>query len=160
MSEQALVTQLEKLLELHQELLALSQQKTEVVKKGDMENLQHMIKQEQKLIIEIDRAEKERQAAAQTMVPSVEKPALDDCLPLLSQEQRARLIDLREKLQAVIAEIEIQNHLNYELIQQSLHFIHVSLNLFRPKEEAINYGPPKGQKPKVTVPAGMFQTKA
>ncbi|MET3697655.1 FlgN protein [Bacillus oleivorans] len=160
MSEQALQTQLEKMLQLHEELLALSQQKTEAVKKGDMENLQQILKQEQKLILELDRAEKERQAASQTIVPLVENPALEDCLPYLSHEQQDRLSNLKERLKAVIAQIEIQNNLNYELIQQSLQFIHVSLNLFRPKEESINYGPPKGHKPKVTVPAGMFQTKA
>ncbi|WP_243299775.1 flagellar protein FlgN [Bacillus litorisediminis] len=160
MSEQVLQSQLEKLLQLHQEVLLLSQQKTEVVKKGDMENLQQILKKEQKLILELDRAEKERQAAAQVIVPSAEKPTIEDCLPQLSQEQQEKLIGLRDKLKEVIAQIELQNNLNYELIQQSLHFIHVSLNLFRPKEESINYSPPKGQKPKVTVPAGMFQTKA
>ncbi|HWO77296.1 MAG TPA: flagellar protein FlgN [Bacillus sp. (in: firmicutes)] len=160
MSEQVLQSQLEKLLQLHQEILLLSQQKTEVVKKGDMENLQQILKKEQKLILELDRAEKERQAAAQVIVPSVEKPTIENCLPQLSQEQQEKLIGLRDKLKEVIAQIELQNNLNYELIQQSLQFIHVSLNLFRPKEESINYSPPKGQKPKVTVPAGMFQTKA
>ncbi|WP_243356010.1 flagellar protein FlgN [Bacillus litorisediminis] len=160
MSEQVLQSQLEKLLQLHQEVLLLSQQKTEVVKKGDMENLQQILKKEQKLILELDRAEKERQAAAQVIVPSAEKPTIENCLPQLSQEQQEKLIGLRDKLKEVIAQIELQNNLNYELIQQSLQFIHVSLNLFRPKEESINYSPPKGQKPKVTVPAGMFQTKA
>ncbi|GAA0318828.1 hypothetical protein GCM10008967_06750 [Bacillus carboniphilus] len=160
MSEQNLQTQLETLLQLHKQLLEAAQHKTEIVKKGDMDGLQQLLKQEQKLILEIDRAEKERQAISGELVPSVEKPTLEDCLPVLSQEQQNLLIQTREELRATIAEIEMHNNLNYELIQQSLHYVHVSLNLFHPKQEAINYGPPKGPKAKAPSQVGMFQTKA
>lgn len=160
MPEQTLLNQLEIIHQLHLELLEVSQAKTELVKKGDMENLQQLLKLEQKLILEIDAAEKERQKISETLVPAIEKPSLEDCLAYVSPEQQKAVVEKREELKGVIAQIELQNNLNYELLQQSLHYVHMSLNLFHPKEETINYGPPKGKKVKQTAPAGMFQTKA
>ena len=59
-SAQELTNIMEKLLKLHQSFLQLSKEKTDILKKGDMDALQSLLRNEQKHISAISIIDKER----------------------------------------------------------------------------------------------------
>jgi len=158
MSAEVLTGTMEKLLKLHKSLYELAVKKTDIIKTGDMDGLNQMLKDEQAHIAAISQLEKEREKAAHSIVPALESPTVSDCLNLLSQPDRLRLAAITEELAELVFELKEQNFLNQQLVHQSLQFVNVSMNLLRPQPENINYGPPAGKKSGKMNP-GIFNSK-
>ena len=80
LSVKQLIELLEKHVKLHKGLLELANKKTEVLKKGDMEALNEMVKEEQKYIAAIDRVEQERIRVVNAMIGEADEPTLTACI--------------------------------------------------------------------------------
>lgn len=159
MSAEALITSMDKLLKLHKSLYEFAVQKTDIIKNGDMDALNGMLKDEQTHIAAINRMEKERQKAARMIAPSMENPAVSDCMLFLSMAEQERLKAMTKELTEVMYELKEQNFLNQQLVHHSLQFVSVSMNLLRPKLENMNYGPTAAKKPAEKNIPGIFNSK-
>ncbi|XJZ26954.1 flagellar protein FlgN [Bacillota bacterium Lsc_1132] len=141
MSQQKLISTMEKLLKLHRSLYELVVKKTDIVKIGDMDALNLTLKDEQAHIAVINQLEHERQQLAAALVPGVDQPSISDCLNAIEGADWLTLDRLRSELLDVIVQIRQRNDLNQKMIYQSLQFVNLSLNLVAPQPEKFNYGP-------------------
>ena len=74
---------MEKLLKLHQSFLQLSKEKTDILKKGDMDALQLLLRNEQKHISAISIIDKERQKTVAGLFPGQPNLTITECIPQL-----------------------------------------------------------------------------
>lgn len=147
MSIQSIISILDKLEKMHKSLLEHAYKKTEYVKKGDMQELDNMLKLEQSHVAAIETLEQQRQkmvtdyfrakGIAHSDVPTV----ADVVEAAQSEEERNQLQAVRDRLMNTIEELKRQNDLNQKLVFQSLQFVNMSLDLMRPRPEAqtMNY---------------------
>ena len=145
MSVQSIVSILEKLEKMHRSLLQLANQKTELVKKGDMEGLDSIIKNEQSHVAAIEVLEKQRLQMVTDYLRAKgialsDTPTVAQVIEVAdSDHERKQLEDLRTQLLSVIEELQKQNDLNQKLVFQSLQIVNMSLDMLRPQPEQINY---------------------
>lgn len=158
MSAEALTATMEKLLKLHKSLYELAVKKTDIIKTGDMDGLNQMLKDEQAHIAAISRLENEREKAANSITPMLESPTVSDCLNILTQPDRLKLEAITKELSELVYELKEQNFLNQQLVHHSLQFVNVSMNLLRPQPESMNYGPP-AKKTSEKINPGIFNSK-
>jgi flagellar biosynthesis/type III secretory pathway chaperone len=160
MSVETLISIMNKLLRLHKSLYELSVKKTDIVKKGDMEGLNLLLKDEQTHMAAIAKLEQERSVEVKRILPSFENPTLQDIADQAVLADKDLLLSLKEELIEVINEIKARNELNQQLIHQSLQFINFSKSIIMPQEKEFNYGPPAGKKSQPGQSSGMINSKA
>ena len=159
-----LVTTLEKLYKLHKSLYDLSVQKTDVIKKGDMNELDQMLKEEQKHLAAINTIEIERQQQSVLYlqsqgIQSVDAPTISQCIEHSLDDDREELLTWQQKLVSIIDELKNRNELNQKLVYQSLQFVNMNLSMMQPQPDQSTYTRPNGEK---NSPSGrsMFDSKA
>ncbi|WP_297990094.1 flagellar protein FlgN [uncultured Anoxybacillus sp.] len=130
---------MQKLLKLHRGLLQLAKQKTEAIKKSDIGALQDMMNKEQTYVMAIRQLESERMRLL-AHLPEEER-TVRRFAEQLPQQERGALLELADELSALIGELKQQNELNMQLLQQSLQFIHFTLDAIMPNEHDITYDP-------------------
>ncbi|QPA30717.1 flagellar protein FlgN [Thermaerobacillus caldiproteolyticus] len=164
MSAKPLIDLLEGLLKLHKGLLQLANKKTESLKKGDIEALTAIMKEEQKYIAAVKQIEKERILAVEKILSSLghtqTEPTLTTCIELMEEPERSALEILRDKLLAVVAELRNINQLNQQLLQQSLQFVNMTLDMIMPKPQEVNYRKPNMAPSSYEGSRSLFDSKA
>jgi len=132
--------------------VGMMEKKEKLLIKGKTKQLQAMLKDEEKLINELEILEKKRIEAIKDCFPDSEKPpslreVLDNVPDDLRKDFEQSAINLVEKLNKVAA----LNRSNAELIKESLNFIMYNVNLLSsdPSLDNIyeNTGKLKGQEP-------------
>lgn len=163
LSAKNLVQYMKVLISLHHSLNKLAVDKTEYVKKGDMQSLQDLLKEENKLISQVRKAESLLTSEAKTFLQhkGVEEEAhLSNVLPYVDENEQGEINQLRDQLLKEMMKLKEQNELNQDLLQQSLQFVEVSLDLLQPDIEQFNYdrneGTPQTNKPSRSI----FDSKA
>ena len=146
MSMQPIITSLQQLLELHQSLLSISENKTEVLKKGDLEGLQQLLKTERKHVQAIKKIEAQNVTALLELIDNdAEKKALEAVTTTLAE---------------VLVELKQQEQLNQQLTQQSLQFVQLSMNMIAPTIQSINYSNKNKSTTDNTTKRSVFDSKA
>lgn len=159
MSAEQLLISMEKLYKLHVSLYEVAKRKTEIVKRGDVDSLNGIMKEEQAHIAAIRKVEEERQRVVNEILPYKDNPTISDCIEDLNSSEQGELIALKNKLMEIVKELKEQNHLNQQLVHSSLQFVNVNLNLLRPQPQNINYGPPAKGTQAAKTSYGMFSSK-
>lgn len=160
MSAEKLVETLKKILILHQNLLKLSERKTDILKKGDIDALNEQMKEEQKYILAIRQLENERIAIVDKLLgPRVQERTLSKCIEASSEPIQTELVNIHENLLKVTQELKAVNELNQQLTHQSLQYVNMSLDMLLPQEQTATYGNPAGTKEKKQS-RSMFDSKA
>lgn len=131
----ALYQLLDNLLNLHTALLTLAGQKKNVLVGGDIDELVRITQQEQKLIKMIGSAEASRIELVTNIYAEKGLPPNDGSLAELiklvtSAEEKTRLTGYRDELIRIVTELRDANDLNQQLLEQSLYFVNMSLDLF------------------------------
>lgn len=138
---------LEKLLKLHKSLYQIAVEKTEVIKKGDLDALQTLLKNEQSHISAIQMVEKERGKMIAEMLPDHLNPTLNDCIPFFESDEKAKVMTLQGELVDLLTELKSVNELNQQLLEQSLQFVSLNIDLLLPNnptnysKEEVEEGP-------------------
>jgi flagellar biosynthesis/type III secretory pathway chaperone len=141
--------------------LELANEKTEVLKKGDMEALIGIMKQEQKYIAAINQIERERIHVVEAMVSESNERTLTTCIELAEESERSVLERLKDELSAVVSELKNINLLNQQLTQQSLQFVNMMLDMVMPQPQEVNYGRPNAATtPQYENSRSIFDSKA
>ncbi|WP_404454310.1 flagellar protein FlgN [Virgibacillus necropolis] len=162
MSLQTIIKSLEKLVMLHDSLLSISEQKTVAIKEGNMENLQPLLVKERKHVQALEQVETARlkdvkdwfevnnfQSEDQTITTMLEM--LED------NEQQQMLADITTQLTHSVTNLKRQEQLNQTLIQQSLQFVELSLDMMNPSINNLNYGSTKETE---STKRSVFDSKA
>jgi FlgN protein len=157
-SAQELTNIMEKLLKLHHSFLQLSKEKTDILKKGDMDALQLLLRNEQKHISAISIIDKERQKTVAGLFPGQPNLTITECIPQLDASEQEKIVTVQEQLIVILEELKDLNQLNQQLIQQSLQFVNLQLDLLLPNE-LDNYSKEQaGQEPMPKL--SIFDSKA
>ncbi|HWL24559.1 MAG TPA: flagellar protein FlgN [Ureibacillus sp.] len=166
MPVQPIIETLEKLEKVHRSLLELALRKTEVVKKGDMAELDQILKNEQSHVAAIETIEKQRQVLVTDYLKSKgidfsDIPTVADVIEAANSEtEREQLEQVRERLVQVVGELKSQNDLNQKLVYQSLQFVNMTLEMVRPRETQINYSGNEVKGQNKTPKRSIFDSQA
>lgn len=145
MSTQSIIAALQQLIEIHQDMIKLSEEKTEIIKEGSVEKLQKQLVQEQKLIRLLEQAENNRQQQVISWYRQADKPleeiTITNILNVLEdEEEQNALEEAAVQLANAVMKLKQQEQLNHSLLQQSMQFVQFSLNMINPTIENFNYG--------------------
>ena len=140
-----IIKSLENLVALHDELLQFSERKTEIIKEGSIEKLQKVIVKERKLVRQVEQAEKERSSLVEVWYVAndfpIEEATVTDMLEKTTDEhEKVALEEVTIKLTKAITNLKANEQLNIALINQSMQFVQVSLDLLSPSLKNLNYG--------------------
>ena len=166
MSVQLIISILEKLEKMHKSLLELAYKKTELVKKGDMDGLQGIIKNEQSHVAAIEVLEKQRLQLVSDYLRA-KGIALADTPTVAHVIEAAEIVEERQKLEkvsksiiSVISDLRKQNDLNQQLVFQSLKFVNMTLDMLRPQPDQFNYSGQQGSDQKPSAKKSIFDSQA
>ncbi|WP_340002104.1 flagellar protein FlgN [Oceanobacillus sp. FSL K6-0127] len=145
MSADTIRESLEKLVQIHTDLLAVSEDKTRIVKEGAIENLQKLLVEERKQLRLLEQAENKRQQAVSNWCTlnhiQAEDATITNILKHITLEkEQVKLENAATKLTELITKLKQQEQLNQVLISQSMQFVQVSLDLMSPTLKSMNYG--------------------
>lgn len=137
----AILNNLEK---LHSSLLKLAYDKTALIKNGDMEALDQLIKDEQAHLAAISQMDTQRQVSVAEYLTNQGRsvplqPTVADVLQAAPEAEKTTLTEARDRLLHAIHDLKWQNDLNQKLTYQSLQFVNLSLDMVRPRPESVNY---------------------
>lgn len=158
---QTLLTILNKELDLYKEIAELVKKQTDIIKKGDIDGLNELLKTQQKYVTSITVLEEERQKELARIFPGKrELPTITNCIEMAVDQEKVQLTRVYDDLMSVLQKIREINELNQQLLEQSLEFVNFSMNLLRPQKDNLNYGPPnKKQTPQSTHISSVFNTE-
>jgi flagellar biosynthesis/type III secretory pathway chaperone len=125
---------LDNLINLHRALYTLAKQKKDVLIKGDIDELVKITQQEQKLIKAVEAAEAARIETVKELFAaqglSSSEGTLAELIKLITAaEEKARLTNYRNELLRIVSELRDANELNQQLLEQSLSFVNMTLDL-------------------------------
>ncbi|MUV39055.1 hypothetical protein JNUCC1_02927 [Lentibacillus sp. JNUCC-1] len=144
MSIEMVVASIEGLTQLHDKLLETSQEKTDALKQDDTERLQSLLGTERKLTRKLEKKEEERQNAVEAWFADhryEEDSTLTNMLNHLEGSEDQQTVEqaaanLIDKLTA----LKEQEQLNMALVEQSMQFVQMSLDMMQPSIKNMNYG--------------------
>lgn len=146
---ESIIKCMETLLAIHEELLLIGRQKVELVKKGDMTTLETLVREETKLIQKLQITERVRTEHVQKLLKNKgeikENATLTDVKKFATAGEKDQLEQLQDKLFIAVQEVKKQNAFNQQLIEESLRFVNLSLDLIVPHSEDISYKKPGDQ---------------
>lgn len=139
-----LLTNLDELTEHHEMLISISKSKTEQIKSGDMDNLSKLLMQERKQLQAIVQSETKRQELVNQVFNEIgigqkDKTVSELMNHITNKEEQKQLDEAVTKLANSIIELKQTEQLNNELIQQSMQFVQLSLDMLQPSAQSINY---------------------
>jgi flagellar biosynthesis/type III secretory pathway chaperone len=143
---------LERLFKSHEDLLALGERKTDVLKLGDMKALDVLLKEEDLQVKKLQLIEKER-------LLKFANVTLNEVLEQADSSGKEKLIQLQENLINAYEALKNRNELNQELLVQSLQYVNMSLGMVQPESEPVTYKNPKAN-PYNTNSTSLFDSKA
>lgn len=140
----ALYGVLDNLIGLHKALYTLAIEKKDALIRGEVDELTRITLQEQKCIKGIENAEASRIALvreiyAERKLPLVEGTLSELIKSLTGAEEKTKLTDYRSELLRIVSELRDANELNQQLLEQSLTFVNISMDLVtdNPEEDFI-----------------------
>ncbi|WP_068673084.1 flagellar protein FlgN [Oceanobacillus sp. Castelsardo] len=148
MSIKPIIQSLFKLIDLHKELLSISEQKTELVKAGTIDKLQQLIVKERKQIRLLEQMEGKRQQEVEKWFSIQGLPTSDATITTIletleNESEKVEITKASEQLTDYMMKLKQQESLNQTLIDQSLQFVQLSLDLLNPSISNLNYGKQK-----------------
>ncbi len=131
--------------QIYDRLLKMSKEKTAVIVRGKVSELDTIVKAEQEMIFKMGALEEKREAAVEKIAGFLNKKPADlnisEILPWLDSALAKKLEGERDKLNTVLNEVSELNSLNLKLVKNSLDYIDFSINLMLDDSNAgNNYG--------------------
>ncbi|WP_153732407.1 flagellar protein FlgN [Sporosarcina obsidiansis] len=161
MSIEPILTTLNHLEKLHMSLLRLASDKTALLKSGDINGIDQLLKEEQAHLAAIVQMDQQRvntvkQYLTEQGRPVPAEPTMTQLIELTNEPDKQQLAEAKDRLLHAIHELKQQNELNQQMTYQSLQFVNLSLDMVRPRPETVNYsknevqGQSNGAKPKLS----------
>lgn len=154
-----LISTLDRLLALHLQLYKVSLQKTEHLKKNDIEALKESLMNEQKFVQAIKQIELERTELTSQYLNRSDDLTLTACMEKATGPDQDKLLTIYNNFKDVMDKLKGANQLNQQLTQQSLQFVSLSIDMLMPQESVQNYDRPDG-KTTANKRRSIFDSKA
>lgn len=148
MSIAPIIAALENLVQIHHELVHISEEKTELIKSGRVDAFQKKILAERKLVLSLEQAERKRLEVVEQWFnnhnKSIDEKTITNMLEMIrDEEDKTRLATVTTELTETITNLKRHEQLNRDLLEQSMQFVQMSLNMLSPSIEQMNYGEKK-----------------
>lgn len=142
----ALIDILQQECKLYEELLSLSQEKADIIIKGNVPELEQITKTEHQYISVLTKLELEREnridALAQALGESAQALTLQNVAEKTRGPQASELTAMRDRISVVLHQLKESNEANTKLIRNSMEYIHFSIGLLSSVgSEDNNYNP-------------------
>ncbi|OLO38089.1 hypothetical protein BTR23_11880 [Alkalihalophilus pseudofirmus] len=164
MSAKAVIAVLADLIKLHKTFNEIAIEKTEVVKKSDIPALDMLIKKEGALIHQLNQLEQKRILVVEAFLNRkglvTEGVTMEQVIEMAPKEEQPILTKLQRALMSEIDRLKKNNELNQQLIEDSLRFVNLSLDLMAPEPEEINYQRPAQKNYDSDTKRSIFDSKA
>lgn len=165
MSITIILASLDSLEKLHRSLLRLAYDKTGLIKNGDMDKLDQLLKDEQAHLAAIVQMDTQRQLTVSRYLTDQGRsvslsPTVTDLLDVVPVADKKSLEEARDRLLHAIHDLKWQNDLNQKLTYQSLQFVNLSLDMVRPRPESVNYSKTEINGRQVSKKQTTFDTNA
>jgi len=167
MSVQRLVAALEKLKDIHEELIALADRKREALVRNAVDDVSAIVSKENKLVRAIDEQLREQTEAtngffrAKGFQPTRAITVTELSRMVTDPKEKGALLAARDRLSETVAALKKKNELNQQLIEQSLAFINYSIDLVIGPDDEPTYRNPAYQKDNPGQQrAGFFDSRA
>ena len=120
----------------YQTLIKLSEEKTPIIIKGDLENLNRITEAEQVIVARIQKLEKERMSTMKDISEVTNFKAdikLGDLITMMDKhpEEQKKLKDLHDRLKETMNQMKRVNEQNRDLLQNSLEMVQFEMNLLQ-----------------------------
>jgi len=141
----AINTSLQELTAIHEGLLEISKRKTDIIKEGSTEKIQAILVEERKYIKILEQAEQKRQKEVEKWYTDQQLPleeiTITNMLDILTDQQEQKELEkMTIQLTEAITALKQQEQLNQALLQQSMQFVQLSLDMLNPTIQNMNYG--------------------
>lgn len=161
----ALVTALDGLIDVQQELIECADQKKAALIERSVDRLNGITTEEKKLVKQLEQAENERMTVMESLLQEQPAASFQSFLAQLPGGQaRQKLESQLKTLQELTAELHAKNNINNRLLIDSMSFVqHMIDQITKSQQQQFNYQSPMGQagQPKSqTGNRGFFDTKA
>lgn len=157
----ALVTALDGLINVQQQLIGCADRKKAALIERSVDRLNDITKEEKKLVKQLEQAETERMAVLESMSqvqPAANFQSFLEGLPDGPEKQQLQL--QLKTLQELVSELQAKNRINDRLLKDSMSFVqHMIDQITKSQQQQFNYQSPTGQKSQ-TGNRGFFDTKA
>ncbi|PRO65665.1 flagellar protein FlgN [Alkalicoccus urumqiensis] len=124
------------LIQTHEQLNELARRKQKAVTKGDIDGLDQTLKQETPLIARLNQLEKARQTIVHQWLRengiAAQDATMEQLMPAFSRDDQEEFRALYETLAGEITALQEQNDLNRQLIEDSLKFVHLTMDAVQP----------------------------
>lgn len=123
---------LQRELEMYRDILKMSKEKTHVIKKGKLQELEEIIQKEQQYIRNMGTFEKIRRSIFVNVAEEMEIPepaSLSELLLHLEEKEIKEIDSVRNELLKVIDELTVSNKFNEELINKNLDYINFNIEI-------------------------------
>lgn len=137
-----LITNLEKLLALHHQLYKVAFQKTELLKKNDIEALKETLNHEQKFAQAISQMEAQRIELTSNYLGRTDELTLTACIESTDGLYKEKLQSIYNEFTEVMDNLKNINSLNRQLTYQALQLVSITINSMMPQESELNYNKP------------------
>lgn len=162
MSIEEIIGSVDELIQYHERLLAISEQKTAVIIDGNIEELQKLLVKERKEARLLEQAEEKRQAGVQEWFlrrRDSREATLTNMLEVIKNPmERDQLGRTTIQLTELITKLKQQEELNQALLNQSMKFVQLTMGMVNPDLKEMNYGKQKQTAP--TVQHSVFDSQA
>ncbi|MEH7342622.1 flagellar protein FlgN [Bacillus sp. JJ1532] len=146
MSAFNLIKTLEMLLKTYEKLTTAAIQKTEIIKKGDLSALQSTITEEKLFLQALQKVESNLLNETKLFLKADQSTdrniTLTECINAATEEEKQKLLGIKTALEEQISMLKEQNELNQQLIEQSLQFVNISIDMLSPEIDSYNYDRP------------------
>ncbi len=157
-----LINLLEQEMELYENFLKMSKDKTSIIVEGKVKELEKVIEMEQALILQMSKVENQRELIINKISKILnikpEETTLTMLIEKAGEEQSEKLKAQQGNLAGLLKDLGSVNELNTRLIRSSLDYINFSLNLFANVEDQDNNYSLEGEKPSAK-PKSLFDRK-
>lgn len=135
---------MKKLVQVHRTFNDLAEEKTVTLTKGDISHLRSLLQKESAILKQLQQLEQERARLVRFFINGkglvTEGGTLNELIPHVTNEEKEELLSLQKDLIEQIEILKKKNELNQQLIQDSLRFVNLSLDVLQPELDTGNYG--------------------
>ncbi|MBB5179317.1 flagellar biosynthesis/type III secretory pathway chaperone [Planomicrobium koreense] len=153
---------LEELIEIQKQLIDYAEQKRVVLIERRVDELNVLVKDEAKLVKQLNVIEAERERVAIQLMEQYGADSFSGLVDGLPDELMKRKLQTQVKtLQGLLVELQAKNQINERLLLDSMHFVqHMIDQVTKTKQQHFNYQSPIGNQKPQTSSQGFFDTKA
>lgn len=155
-------TALDEMIHVQEKLIGFADEKQAVLIERRVDDLNVLVKEEAKLVKELNAIETERERITGILLQEHGASGFSEMVDGLTDElMKRKLQNQVSTLQDLLIELQAKNRINERLLLDSMHFVqHMIDQVTKTKQQQFNYQSPIGQPKPQTNSQGFFDTKA